>query len=193
MVMKKGISKNKVQRMRNIISGNYSAKGKVQSGYTKGVIEHVEGDVWEEKGKQWTIKHGIKQTVNKLDFARRLNKVPLGCPKCSTPLKHPAHKAMYKRWGMCLTCVTRWELDMKASGTYDEWHKQFDAENFNSYIKDAKLEYEEWLQSRNAQHYITEAGQIEDWAGGKSDDVLSEEFEQIIEQVTEQRKANQQG
>lgn len=185
--MKKGITKSKVQRMRNIISGNYTAKGKVQSGYTGVVVDRTEGDVWEEKGKQWTVKNGIKQTVNKLDFARQANKVPLGCPECSTPLKHPAHKQMFKRWGMCLTCVQRWEQEMKDSGTYDEWHKQFDAENFNSYIRDVKLEYEEWLQGRNAQHYITEAGQIEDWSGGKSDDELNREFGEVLKKVAEQR------
>ena len=38
-----------------------------QIGYTKEYVEHKEGDVWEENGKQWTIKNGIKQTVTKLD------------------------------------------------------------------------------------------------------------------------------
>ena len=37
--MKKGISKNKVQRMRNLVSGNYNAKTKVVSGFTKTIKE----------------------------------------------------------------------------------------------------------------------------------------------------------
>lgn len=185
--MKKGISKNKVQRMRNLVSGNYGAKSVVRSGYTKRVVEHKEGDIWFEKNKKWTIKNGIKRTVDKLDFARKINRIPFACPNCTKPLKHSAHKAMYKRWGMCLSCVTKWESEMRDNGTYDDWHKQFDKQNFNAFISDIRQEYNEWLESRNAQSYITEAGQIESWSGGKTSKELSKEFEKTITKAKEQR------
>ena len=95
--MKKGLSQDKVQRMRNLVSGNHTAKSKLSSGYTKKDITRVEGDIWEEKGKQWTIKHGIRRTVNKLDFARKVNRIPFKCPSCVNKLTHLAHKKMYKR------------------------------------------------------------------------------------------------
>jgi 23S rRNA-/tRNA-specific pseudouridylate synthase len=56
-----------VQRMRNIITKDYTAKTATQIGYSKTQIDHKEGDVWEENNKQWTIKNGIKQTVTRFD------------------------------------------------------------------------------------------------------------------------------
>ena len=58
--MKKGISESKVQRMRNIVKGDYTKSVSTQVGYKKS-DKKVEGDVWEEAGKTWTIKNGIKQ------------------------------------------------------------------------------------------------------------------------------------
>ena len=190
--MKKGIKESKVQRMRNLVTGNYTANTKVISGYTPEIIERKEGDIWKEKGKTWTIKNGIKRTFTKLDKARKMLHVPLTCPKCEKKMNHPAHKQMYNRWGMCLVCVTTWEHKMKLDGTYDEWHKQFDEQNFNAFIKDVQQEYEEWLNSRNAQHYITESGDIEDWSGGKSNEELAEDFKQEIQKVQEKRNESKQ-
>ena len=155
--MKKAISKSKVQRMRNIVSGNYNDKSVIRSGYTKKIAERKEGDIWEEKGKQWTIKNGIKRTINKLDFARKVNRIPFGCPKCSKPLRHPAHKQMYKRWGMCLECVQAWYNEMTKNATYE-----------------------------------TEAGDVEDWSGGKTNEELSKEFKESVKKAKEKRngKAN---
>tara|TARA_R110000787_G_scaffold51374_5_gene121762 strand:+ start:835 stop:1401 length:567 start_codon:yes stop_codon:yes gene_type:complete len=185
--MKKGISKNRVQRMRNLVSGNHNAKSVVRSGYTKKLADHKEGDVWFAKGKKWTIKNGVTRTVNKLDFARKINRIPFACPSCAKSLKHSAHKAMYKRWGMCLTCVTVWEHEMKESGTYDEWHSQFDKENYDAFITDIRQEYNGWLESRGSQSFITEAGQIEEWSGGKTNTELKQEFNDTITKVKEIR------
>ena len=58
--MKKRISEAKVQRMRNIVTGNYNKSVKIQTGY-KTKKKYSEGDIWEEGNKTWTIKNGIKQ------------------------------------------------------------------------------------------------------------------------------------
>jgi len=185
--MKKGIKESNVQRMRNIVSGNYTAKTKILSGYNKQQKDYVEGDIWEEKGKTWTIKRGIRRTINKMDAVRSATKVPMCCPKCDNKLIHKAHKAMFRRWGMCLTCVTKWEHQMKEDGTYDDWFEQFDETNFNAFIKDVKHEYEEWLQSRNAKHFISEAGDIEDWGTGTSNEELTKQFNEQIKKALEKR------
>ena len=88
---------------------------------------------------------------------------------------------------MCFTCVTKWEHKMKKDGTYDAWYKQFDESNFNAYIDDIQKEYNEWLQGRNSEQFITEAGDIEDWSGGKSNEELSKEFKEQIKKVMESR------
>ena len=37
------------------------------TGYTKKQEFHEEGDMWEEDGRTWTIKDGIKQNITRLD------------------------------------------------------------------------------------------------------------------------------
>ena len=49
-----------VQRMRNIVTKDYSAKTSTQIGYTKPQSDYQEGDVWENSGKVWTIKKWFK-------------------------------------------------------------------------------------------------------------------------------------
>ena len=173
--------------MRNIVTGNYGAKTKISSGYNSVRNTYSEGDVWEEKGKQWTIKNGIRRTVNKLDSIRQVQKIPLCCPKCNNSLSHPAHKKMFKRWGMCLVCVTKWENKMKSDGTYEEWLSQFDKKNFNAFIKDASQEYEDWLKDRNSKHYISEAGDIEEWSGGESNEDMAKQFYQTMKAAIEKK------
>ena len=58
-MLKREFRERDVQRMRNIITKDYTAKTVTQVGYTKAQIEHKEGDVWEENGKKWTIKNNI--------------------------------------------------------------------------------------------------------------------------------------
>tara|TARA_A100001201_G_scaffold132554_1_gene119200 strand:- start:1969 stop:2541 length:573 start_codon:yes stop_codon:yes gene_type:complete len=187
--MKKSISDAKVNRMRNLLTKKYGNKTKICSGYTKKVVDYREGDVWEERGKQWTIKNGIKRSVQKLSKARTLNTIPLTCPKCTTSMSHPAHKKMYRRWGMCLNCVSKWEYEMKMNGTYDEWHKEWDTKNFNAFIDDITVEYNDWLKARKSNHAITEAGDIESWDGGETDEQLNKKFNKTIKDIQENRNA----
>ena len=71
-LLKKEFKTRDVQRMRNIITKKTGDKTGVQVGYTKAYEDHKEGDVWEERGKKWTIKNGIKQTLTKYDTLKRL-------------------------------------------------------------------------------------------------------------------------
>jgi hypothetical protein len=85
--LKKEFGQRDVQRMRNIISGNTGDRTQIQTGYEKGISTHKEGDVWEENGKKWTIKDGIKQNVTKLDSVKNLVVMPLSCPNCGHVMK----------------------------------------------------------------------------------------------------------
>jgi ribosomal protein S14 len=176
--MKKGISEDKVQRMRNLVSGNYQDKTKISTGFTKSKTKHKEGDVWEESGKTWTIENGIKQTINKLDEARKAIRIPLECPKCGDPrMTHPAYKKMYKKFGMCFNCVVKFERDLKNAGKYDEYISKINKASSESWIKHMTEEYQDWLDSRDSNSYVTEAGDIENWEGGKTKETLQSEFE----------------
>ena len=54
IIMRKSISESKVQRMRNLATGNIHAKSAIRSGYTTKRVIRKEGDIWEERGKTWT-------------------------------------------------------------------------------------------------------------------------------------------
>lgn len=176
------MKKSKIQRMRNIVSGNHSSKTKISTGYVKSRSKNIEGDVWEESGKTWTIKNGIKQTISKLDLARKATQTPLTCPKCGDGrMTHPAYKAMYHKFGMCLNCVAHFENDLRASGKYEAYTDKLSKSNDAAWLKDVTGEYYSWLETLDNESFITEAGDIEDWSGGKSADTLRSEFDaQVI-------------
>jgi hypothetical protein len=180
--MKKGISENKVKRMRNIVRGNYTDRTRIQSGYTKVSVEYKEGDVWEERGKSWTIKNGIKQNITKLDQARKKIKVPLSCPKCGGEMNHNLSKYYWTKLGMCKNCAVKFHTRLKIDGKWDEYVKRIQDDNFEFYINELKKEYEDWLQSVDSK-YITEAGIVEDWSGGKTKKELSKGFEEELKKL----------
>ena len=70
-MLNKEFKRKDVERMRNLIKGNVNESAELQVGYTAKREDHKEGDIWEEGGKKWTIKDGIKQTYTKLDKAKK--------------------------------------------------------------------------------------------------------------------------
>ena len=74
--LKKEFKKKDVQRLRNLITGKYGNKTVVGVGYKKAEEFHEEGDIWEEDGRKWTIRKGIKQNITKLDTAKKFHLTP---------------------------------------------------------------------------------------------------------------------
>jgi uncharacterized protein (UPF0128 family) len=70
-MLKKEFKRKDVERVRNLIKGNVDDSAELQVGYTTKKEDHKEGDIWEEGGKEWTIKDGIKQTYTKLDKVKK--------------------------------------------------------------------------------------------------------------------------
>ena len=113
-LLKKEFKKSDVERVRNLVNKDFTAGTKQQSGYKKTIKKYAEGDIWEDGGRQWTIKNGIKQNITKLDSAKKALRIPLRCPNCGGPMKHHLAKKMYKVHGFCFyPCTVEMEANLK--------------------------------------------------------------------------------
>jgi biotin synthase-related radical SAM superfamily protein len=184
--LRKEFSKRDVQRMRNIITGNAGGATGVQSGYTKQSQDHQEGDVWEEGGKQWTIKNGIKQTVTKFDKLKKMVVIPLSCPHCNQPIKlDDINKKMWAIHHKCFDCVIKMEAEIKRSGKWDEYEKQMLNNNKNAMVDDFETSVEEFYKMQ-VESYITEQGDMESWGGGKINEDEIKNVKEYIKKLREQ-------
>jgi hypothetical protein len=155
-----------VQRMRNIITKNTDAKTVTQVGYIKKQIEYNEGDIWEENGKQWTIKNGIKQTITRFDKLKKSIILPITCPKCNKAMKATSlNKKMWPIHGTCFDCVIELETELKRQGKFEEYARNLVNRGVKTHIKDIEdLILEIALEDSN-EEFVTEQGDIEKWAG----------------------------
>ena len=174
-----------VQRMRNIIKKDYNAKTTTQVGYIKPQTKHNEGDVWEEQGKQWTIKKGIKQTVTRFDKLKESIMMPLTCPKCSKAIKNISlNKKMWSIHKMCFDCVVTMETELKRTGQYDMYSRNLVTKGVKVHITDLEDALLELALSNNNEDFITEAGDIEKWAGkGIDKEVIVKELQDYIQKL----------
>lgn len=183
--LKREFSKRDVQRMRNLITGNAGSATGVQMGYEKQQDEHIEGDIWEENGRTWTIKDGLKRTVSKLDKFKKLTILPTTCPNCQQPMKLTEYnKKMYSIHSMCIDCVAKMETKLRIEGKYDEYVSKMMNLNKNKEVDDFEAAIQEWLNSQN-ETFVSEAGDIETWKGGK---ISEEEIKAIKEYITKLRQ-----
>jgi len=174
-----------LQRMRNIITGNTADATRIQTGYEKKTIERKEGDVWEENGKKWTISNGLKQTVTKHDKLRELVKMPLKCPECEKAMK--ANKLNKKMWNIhkkCFDCVIEYETKLKSTGDYEEYAKNIMNANKNTFADDYEAAVKEYETSK-PDTYVSEAGDIENWVGGKVNPEVIKALKENIKQLRE--------
>lgn len=161
--LKKEFKKSDVERIRNIIKKDFTSGTKTQIGYERDNKKRKEGDVWEERGKAWTIKNGIKQNITKLDKAKEYTKIPLGCPKCNGPMHHPVDKKMYRIHGFCFDCTIEYEATLRRAGLYKKYEEQMIKGNIGTFLQDMEAWTESFYRDKNS--YITEDGVVEDWTG----------------------------
>jgi len=179
--LKKEFSQSTVQRMRNIISNKAGDRTQIQTGWEKSNKDYQEGDIWEESGKRWTIKNGIKQTITKLDNLKKLVVLPLTCPSCKTPFKiHDVNKKMHSIHGMCLDCVTEIETRLKIEGKYEQYEKDILNQNKNASLEEFEMGLEAWMKENDS--FVTENGDVESW--GKVDKTkMYEEIKSNIQKL----------
>jgi len=178
--LKKEFKKSDVQRMRNIITGKTGDRTQVLGGWEATIEEHKEGDTWEEDGKKWTIKNGIKQSITKLDKFKHLVSLPLTCPSCKKPMKaNELNKKMYSVHKLCLNCVVDMESKLKLEGKYEQYEKNILNMNKNASLEEFEQALDSWLEEKDT--FVTEQGDIESWQGGDKNKIYKELKEKIQE------------
>jgi hypothetical protein len=181
--LKKEFSKRDVQRMRNILTDKAGDRTQIQAGWDKTTQIHKEGDVWEDNGKRWTIKNGIKQTVTKLDEIKKLVIMPLTCPECGGLMKvHEYNKKMWAIHQKCLDCVVKMESEIKREGKWEEYCANIMNRNKNAELDDLEQALEQWVTEKDS--FVSEAGEVEKWAGGSKDNI----YKQVKEEIAELKK-----
>jgi hypothetical protein len=163
-LLQKEFQKRDVQRIRNLLSGKQGEATQTQVGYTTKHIDYSEGDVWEEFGKKWTIKNGIKMSVTKLDRAKKLSLTPLLCPKCDKLMKTEYDKKMFRIHSTCFDCVIKMESQLKIDGKYQEYEDKIIKANANFMLDEFVSGFDSFLDSIDSNNgFVTEQGDIEDW------------------------------
>ena len=179
-VLKKEFSKKDVQRARNLVTGNTSARTTEGIGYTKKHEHYVEGDIWEENGKKWTIKNGLKQNVTKMDKFKKMGKLPLFCPKCNTLMKKHLDKKVFPAYQKCFDCVVDEEHELQKQGKLKEHLKNLRNSHVDTTIKEYK-EFMETTLNKSNNDFVTEAGDVENWRGGTSKQDLKQQLQEGLE------------
>ena len=177
--LKKEFKRKDVERLRNLVTGKYGNKTTIGIGYKKAAEFYEEGDIWEEDGRKWTIKKGIKQNITKLDSAKKAHIMPLLCPECNRIMNHSNHKAFYQIHKKCHDCVTDMETKMMISGEYDEYTKKIKNNEIDNKIKDFKIWIKEKVKENNT--FVTEQGDVEKWVGKVDHDKVDEHVKSVID------------
>lgn len=165
-LLRKEFRSKDVNRARNLVNKDFSGKTVDGIGYSKTQIAYKEGDIWEENGRTWTIKNGIKQNITKLDSAKKALQTPLACPKCGGSMNYHLSQKMYKIHKMCFDCVINYEAELRKAGLYESYEKNMMQGSMKAFARDVEQWVMESLEMTST--YVTEQGDIEDWNGNDS-------------------------
>jgi len=175
----------KLERMRNLIKGNSGDSTEIQVGYTTKQEDHKEGDVWEEGGKTWTIKDGIKQTATKLDRIKKEAIMPLFCPECGTLMKKQTDPKMYKIHKKCTDCVVEMEHKLRIEGKFEEYEKNMTVANMRNHATEMEAYLLDAInQSNNG--FVSENGEVERWKGGLNKEQAKEAVDTALKHFNDQ-------
>jgi hypothetical protein len=183
-MLKKEFNTKDVNRARNLITKQGDAGSNLQSGYKKKTTDYTEGDVWEERGKKWTIKDGVKQTINKLDEIRKMALMPLFCPTCSTLMSRWQDKKFYSLHRECMDCVIEKEGKIRAQGgdVWEKYVRKFVNSKIDLEAEEIETHLTQALNESNS--FFSENGELEKWVGG----IPKGKIKEIIEEVKEFRE-----
>ncbi len=185
-LLKKEFKSKDVNRARNLITKDFSGKTVDGIGYTKAQVAYKEGDIWEESGRTWTIKNGIRQNITKLDGAKKALQTPLACPKCGGSMKHHLAQKMYKIHKMCFDCVIDYEAELRKAGHYESYEKNMMQGSMKAFARDVEQWVLDTLSETNS--FVTEQGDLEDW--NSNDENFKKQINNNLQEYLKHLKAH---
>jgi hypothetical protein len=137
-------------------------------GYEKEVEQKREvGERWTDKdGKEWEQQDGFVSAVTQMDDIRKyLDKLnTCSNTECQTMKPSMADKKLIRKTGFCITCLAKFETDLKNDGTYAFYEDYKVTLNKLGFARDVKAQYEEALLGIKQQiEQVTEDGRVEKW------------------------------
>jgi Zn ribbon nucleic-acid-binding protein len=135
------------------------------AGENKKSIKHFEGDVWVESGKTWTIKNGVKRTINKMEDTRKYFLAPLVCPQCSKSMNHYLNQQSWDTHRVCFNCVIDLEHEIMKQGKWEEYLEKRKNANKKSFNKDLIDYLQDFIKEDVSRKHVTEDGVVEAWVG----------------------------
>lgn len=187
-LLNRDFKKKDVNRLRNLLTMKFGEKTTSQVGYNKKDQDHKEGDIWDEHGKTWTIKEGIKQSFTKMDAVKKALRTPLLCPCCNTTMKHVYDKKFYAMHKMCFGCVIKMETKLKGESKYEEYAMNMQVKNAISYINEARIFVNDYSNA-SSDIYYSEEGEKHTFVGGSSEDLVVNAWNKELDQMEEELKS----
>jgi hypothetical protein len=145
-------------------------------------VNHIEGDVWEENKKFWTIKNGIKRTLNKMDHARKEFLTPIACPKCGSAMKGQLDSKMWDINKSCFNCLVEVEHEIRKAGKWEEYEKTKVLANASGFMRDLESFLKGYAEESVTKAHVTEDGMIEKW---KDDGLVKEIGDKVVHDMNE--------
>ena len=137
-------------------------------GYEKEAEQKREvGETWvDSDGKEWEQKDGFKINKTKMDDVRAyLDKISnCASDKCETIKYSKADKKAIVKTGMCITCLAKFETQLRIDGTFPFYEDYKISRNQLAYIRDLKMRFEDALVGVTKQfEFVNEDGSMSNW------------------------------
>jgi hypothetical protein len=152
---------------------------KIQVGgfYKKAEAARKEGEVWEEDGKKWTVRGGIKQSISNLERAR----LPHWCPKCGKNMNGKLNEKFYWLKGTCHDCWSSYETKMRLAGVYGAYERRMLRANERSWIADVIAQHLDYIENQNDMEIHFMDGRWEVLAKASEFDEVKEKLQKDIQ------------